>query len=128
MRGGITYDVATEHTETSDLSGHYAIEGSGSFIGLPIYLSSSSAGIYMMPELGQIAHSRVVEVPKPSWYGADIQFMEMKANRKGIRFGYLNIDSEFDFWISVHKYDWRKYGIVQAMSFGITCTWNDGGK
>ncbi|MBK8203187.1 MAG: PEGA domain-containing protein [Bdellovibrionales bacterium] len=128
LRGGITYDVATEYTETSDMTDHYAIEGSGSFIGLPIYFTNSSAGIYIMPELGQIRHKRVVELPNPYLYLAEIQFMEMKANRKGIRFGYLNMDSEYDFWISFHQYDWREYGKVQATAIGITCTWNDGGK
>lgn len=128
LRGGITYDVATEYTETSDMTDHYAIEGSGSFIGLPIYFTNSSAGIYIMPELGQIKHKRVVELRNPHSYLDEVQFMEMKANRKGVRFGYLNMDSEFDLWISFHQYDWREYGEVQATSFGITCTWNDGGK
>ncbi|MBK7845874.1 MAG: hypothetical protein IPJ71_19740 [Bdellovibrionales bacterium] len=71
---GITYDVATEYTETSDMTDHYAIEGSGSFIGLPIYFTNSSAGIYIMPELGQIRHKRVVELPNPYLYLAEIQF------------------------------------------------------
>jgi hypothetical protein len=127
LRAGASLDFATEETKTSEVSDYYAIEGTGNFIGLPVYFTSTTKGIYVMPEIGSIRHKRIKEEEYPT-YEIEPEFIRLNATRKGVRAGYINIDSNIDLWVAVHKYDWRELGMVQTTSVGITFTISDGGK
>ena len=124
---GVTYDFATESTRTSDKTNELALDGSGTFIGVPFYFSSSPKGYFLMAETGQIRHRRLKEVLDPNVTSIDPEFIELKAHRTGARIGYVDLSQRYEWWLATHVYEWPGVGTVQATSIGFTLTWSDGG-
>ncbi len=126
LRAGLSYDGTLTVTKTSERSSESALNGTGVFLGVPIYLSSGQEGFYLMPEVGRIRHQRMKELdPVPTLVVAE--YYELTAQRAGLRLGYMNVQKSCDLWLAVHSYDWREYGSVTATSAGVTYTFSDGG-
>jgi len=126
LRAGASYHVALDETDESQQSEHSAIEGSGYFVGLPIYLSPRDRGFYLMPEVGAISHKRLL-VTSTEDQSREEEFIKLRAVRRGGRVGYMNMDAHIDLWVGAYEYDWREWGKVRTGLVGMTFTWNDGG-
>jgi hypothetical protein len=124
LRGGLSVDVTTDDTETSKETSQSALSGTGSFLGLPIYIPSTGQGIYLMPEIGRIKHDRLVETNATQARSQEPQFLSLSARREGIRLGYVDLDSHLDLWIALHRYHWPDSQTLDVPSVGLTVTWS----
>lgn len=120
LRAGASYDFAIADTETSKNTSEMALTGWGAFVGLPIYLTLTDSGLYLMPEVGVIRHRRIKEQTD---FTATPEYLDMRATRTGGRLGYMSQPSHIDMWVGLHEYDWREWGKVQVVSGGIAYVW-----
>jgi hypothetical protein len=84
-------------------------------LGVPVYLSSSSASFYLMPEYGGISYLYHSEQK-----ATDISFVYP---RSGLTLGFQDLDSHYQIYVAFFDYDWAELGHRSTICGGAVFVW-----